>query len=75
MVILELIHAYQPDFTEGSLLLDTELTQVLLDLSWFIVIDRIAHWRRLVNQVSDLSAFDGRVLAYRQKLIGQKLDW
>ena len=29
MVILELIHAYKPNFTEGLRLLDTEPTQVL----------------------------------------------
>ena len=36
----------------------------LLVLSWFIIFVRIVFWRRII-QVSDLSAFDGRVLAYR----------
>ena len=66
MVILELIHASKPDFSEGLCLLGTEPTQARLVLWWFMITERIAwlRWRWTI-QVSDLSAFDGRVLAYR----------
>ena len=43
MVILELIHAYKPNFTEGLHLLDTEPAQALLGFCWFIVVWRIAY--------------------------------
>ena len=67
MVILELIHAPQPDSAEGLCLLDTEPTEALPRL---LVIhnnrtNRIGVSRRWIIQVSDLSASDGRVLAYR----------
>ena len=66
MVILELIHAPKPDFLEGLCLLVTEPTQALPGL---VVIHNnrtdLMVRRRQIIQVSDLSASDGRVLAYR----------
>ena len=64
MVILELIHAPKPDFAEGLYLLDTE---PIPSGFWMIHnkrTERVTLWR-CITQVSDLSAFDGRVLAYR----------
>ena len=66
MVILELIHAPKPDFVEGLCLLDTEPTQALPGLA--VTHDNRTNrmqLRRCIIQVSDLSASDGRVLAYR----------
>ena len=65
MVILELIHASKPDFAEGLCLLDTEPTQV--SPGHVVIHDNLTNrvCRRCVIQVSDLSASDGRVLAYR----------
>ena len=66
MVILELIHAPIPNFAEGLCLLDTEPTQVTPGL--VVIRDNQANrsvLRRQTIQVSDLSASDGRVLAYR----------
>ena len=56
----------KPDSVEGLCLLVTEPTQSLTGL---VVIhnnrtNRIVRWRYIIS-VSDLSAFDGRVLAYR----------
>ena len=67
MVILELIHAPKPDSVEGLCLLVTEPTQALPGL---VVIhnnrtNRMASAGDESFQVSDLSASDGRVLAYR----------
>ena len=67
MVILELIHELKPDFAEGLCLLVTEPT---LGLPGPVVIhdkrtERIGMSRRWTVRDSDLSAFDGRVLAYR----------
>ena len=66
MVILELIRAYKPDFVEGLCLLDTEPTQALPVL---VVIHNNrtnrSVLRRQTIQASDLSASDGRALAYR----------
>ena len=66
MLIVWLIHASKPDFVEGLCLLVTEPTQALPGL---VVIhnNNESHgisWRWII-QVSDLSASDGRVLAYR----------
>ena len=64
MVILELIHASKLDFPEELQLLDPELTQGSPGLK-LIHTNRANRVSRLANQVSDLSASDGRVLAYR----------
>ena len=66
MVILELIHAPKPDFVEGLCLLDTEPTQAPpgIEVIHNNRTDRMVR-RRQIIQVSDLSASDGRVLAYR----------
>ena len=66
MVILELIHAPKPNFVEGLCLLATELMQALPGLP-VIHNNRTNRMiiRRCIIQVSDLSASDGRVLAYR----------
>ena len=67
VVILELIHASKPDFAEGLCLLDTEPTQA--PPGHVVIHDNLTNRarlrRRCVIQVSDLSASDGRVLAYR----------
>ena len=65
MVILELIHAQRSDFLEGSYLLDTEPVPSGLWMIHDKRTKRIGLSRRCSSQVSDLSAFDGRVLAYR----------
>ena len=67
MVILELIHALKPDcFAEGLYLLDKKPMRA----SGILVIhdnfaNRMALCRRCFIQISALSTFDGRVLAYR----------
>ena len=67
MVILWLIHAQKLPSLEGLCLLDTKPTHFCgvmvihsnrTDRSWL-------SGPRWIIQVSDLSAFDGRVLAYR----------
>ena len=64
MVILELIHASMCDFVVLHLL---DKKPMLL---WgFLVIhnnsaDRIPSWRRWIIQISALSTFDGRIVAY-----------
>ena len=66
VVILELIHASKPDFAEGLCLLDTEPTQVP---PGHVVIhdnltNRVALPTMRHSSFCDLSASDGRVLAY-----------
>ena len=67
VVILELIHASRPDFEEGLCLLDTKPIQVFPD--YLVIHDNCYELNSLgcqcIIQVSDLSASDGRVLAYR----------
>ncbi len=65
MVILELIHATNPDFSEGMYLLDKKPTRA----TGFLVIhdnfsNRMALRRRWFIQISALSTFDGRIEAY-----------
>ena len=67
VVILELIHAGKPNVTGGLCILDTEPTQSILVLavdSWYTGESRSSGWRWRIH-VSDLSAVDGGVLAYR----------
>ena len=60
---LELIRAQTPDFLERWYLLEQEPTHLRMVLvNHNNLADRL--WRQSI-QVSDLSAFDGRVLAYR----------
>ena len=62
---LELIHASRPNFTDGLYLLDTE---PIPSGFWMIHnkrTERVGLCRRYITRGSDLSAFDGRVLAYR----------
>ena len=65
VVILELIHAQKPDFSEGLYLLDTE--PIPLGVFGRFIINERSTCVSLcqIIRVSDLSAFDGRVLAYR----------
>ena len=67
MVILELIHAQRPNSLGGSCLLDTEPTQSELAslLIHGVCFESCGPGWRWSFQVSDLSAVDGRVLAYR----------
>jgi hypothetical protein len=65
VVILELIHATNPDFLEGMYLLDKKPTRA----TGFLVIhdnfsNRMALRRRWFIQISALSTFDGRIEAY-----------
>ena len=65
MVILELIHANNPDFSEGMYLLDTKP----IGLARSLVIhnnctNRMTLRRRWFIQISALSTFDGRIEAY-----------
>jgi hypothetical protein len=62
---LELIHASRPNSSDGSYLLDTE---PIPSGFWMIHnkrTERVGLCRRRIIRGSDLSAFDGRVLAYR----------
>ena len=59
MVILELIHAYRPNFSEGLRLLDTEPTQV----SWFLLIHSV-----LANRLSGDEAI--KFLTYQLPTVG-----
>ena len=66
MVILELIHASNPDFAEGMYLLDKKpmtLGSSLVNHNNFA--NRMALSRRCFIQISALSTFDGRIEAYR----------
>jgi hypothetical protein len=63
MVILELIHAQTPDFSEGWHSLVNRPNHLLV-LLVIIMTERIAFLRQFVR-ASDLSAPVGRVLAYR----------
>ena len=66
VVILELIRATNPDLTEGTHLLDKRSTRacpvalMIHDNST----DRTASRRRRIIQISALSTFDGRIVAY-----------
>ena len=65
MVILELIHALKPDFSEGPYLLDNRpifLVSIVVSHSNFS--DRMGFVPRQTIQVSAPSAFDGSVLDY-----------
>ena len=65
MVILELIHAQRPDFSEGLYLLDTEPIPSGFWRTHSKRTERVGMSRRYVIRDSDLSAFDGSVLDYR----------
>ncbi len=66
MVILELIHAKNPDSLEGMYLLDEKPIRLsgrfLVNHNNFA--DRMASCRRRFIQISALSTFDGRIEAY-----------
>lgn len=66
MVILELIHAKSPDFTGGVCLLDEKPTPLHggLLVSHDNRTNRMALRRRWFIQISALSTFDGRIVAY-----------
>jgi hypothetical protein len=67
VVILELIHAKVPDPLEGLYLLDTKPIPGLcsgLKVIHNNFADRMALCRRCVIQISALSTFDGRIVAY-----------
>ena len=65
MVILELIHAIKPRLQEGVYLLDKKPTRLAARL---VIHDdcsnRTASRRRCFIQISALSTFDGRIVAY-----------
>ena len=65
MEILELIHAYRPDFAEGLCLLDTEPIPSGFWRTHNKRTERVGMSRRQIIRDSDLSAFDGSVLDYR----------
>lgn len=60
MVILELIHATAPTH-EGVYLLDKKSTLVMIHNN---LSNRMASCRRWFIQISALSTFDGRIVAY-----------
>ena len=65
MVILELIHAKNPDCLEGMYLLDTKPIRgntILVSHNNFS--NRMALSRRCIIQISALSTLDGRIEAY-----------
>ena len=67
MVILELIHAKNPDFLEGMYLLDKK-PMPGIDLVLLVIhnnfSNRMALCRRWFIQISALSTFDGSVVDY-----------
>jgi hypothetical protein len=65
VVILELIHALKPNFTDGPYILVTEPIPSGFWMIHNMCTERVSLYWRYITQVSDLSAFDGRVLAYR----------
>jgi hypothetical protein len=66
VVILELIHALNsPDFLEGVYLLDKKPTRLAAPLVIHNNLsNRMALCRRCIIQISALSTFDGRIVAY-----------
>ncbi len=66
MVILELIHAKSPDFAGGVCLLDEKPTPPHggLLVNHDNRTNRMALCRRWFIQISALSTFDGRIVAY-----------
>ena len=62
---LELIHAQNPDFTEGMYLLDKKpIRQRCLVIHNNCSEPMVLHWGQVI-QISALSAFDGSVVDYR----------
>lgn len=64
MVILELIHAKNPDFAEGMYLLDKKPMPSGSLVIHDNLTNRMALCRRWFIQISALSTFDGRIVAY-----------
>ena len=62
---LEPILATMPNFTDGLYLLDTEPMASAFRMIHNKRTERVGLCRRYIIRVSDLSAFDGKVLAYR----------